>query len=335
MRCSLIIPAYNSEKTIAACLESALKQSLPQNEYEIIAVDDGSTDKTLDIIRKYPAVRLIQQANQGPASARNHGADKAKGSILVFSDSDCKLDFNFLEKIISPIEKDQEIVGVQGSYQSKQNEFMARFGQIEIEARYRRMAKKRYTDFIGSYAAAYRKDVFDKHNGFDTGFPLASGEDTEFSYKLHKNGYKMVFDPEAFVYHNHPSRLWDYLRSKFYRGFWRIRLYKKHPQKTMNDSYTPQSLKFQVLCIPLLPLLTFSSKFNNIWLLPLFMILLSFIFYSIPFIKLFRKKKYAGSIYVPLIIFLRALSIFGGIMFGIANEFRNSRKNKSIQPAGT
>lgn len=327
MKCSLIIPAYNAEKTISACLESALNQSLPQDQYEIIVVDDGSTDNTPDIIRKYPTVRLIQQDNQGPAAARNRGAEQAKAGILVFTDSDCELDFDFLKRIISPIEKNQEIVGVQGSYKTRQSEFIACFGQVEIEIRYKKMAKNRYTDFIGSYAAAYRKDIFQDYNGFDIGFPLASGEDTEFSYKLHKDGHKMFFNPSAVVFHNHPSRLWDYLRTKFYRGYWRIRLYKKHPEKTIKDSYTPQSLKFQVLCIPFLPLFTFSSGFNTIWLLPLGLIMLSFLFSSIPFFELFHKKKYSGSIYTPFILFFRAVFLFGGIMFGIVNEVRNSGKN--------
>ena len=162
MKYSLIIPAYNAERTIASCLGSALNQSLSRDEYEIVVVDDGSTDKTSEIVKSYP-VRLIQQRNQGPAVARNSGANEAKGNILIFTDSDCELDFKFLKEITSPIESDPEIVGVQGSYKTKQKEIMAQFGQVEIETRYRRMAKNKYIDFIGTYAAAYNKDIFQKY----------------------------------------------------------------------------------------------------------------------------------------------------------------------------
>ena len=243
---SLIIPAYNAEKTIASCLEAALNQSLSSENYEIIVIDDGSIDNTPEIVKNYP-VRLIRQKNKGPAAARNKGASEAQGDILIFTDSDCEPDFNFIENIILPIEQEDYITGVQGSYKTKQKEFMARFAQIEIEIRYKRMAKNSYIDFIGTYAAAYKKDVFQKYGGFDTGFPLAAGEDIDLSYRLYQENHKMIFAPEAFVYHHHPAKLMFYLKSKFYRGYWRMRLCKKHPKKMFKDSYVPQSLKLHVI----------------------------------------------------------------------------------------
>lgn len=323
MKCSLVIPAYNAECTIAFCLESALNQSLPGEDYEIIVIDDGSTDTTARIVKNYP-IRLIQQQNQGPAIARNKGANEARGDIIVFTDSDCELDFNFLEKIIFPIEKDPEIVGVQGSYKTRQEEFMAQFGQAEIELRYKKMAKNKYIDFIGTYAAAYKKDIFQKYGGFDTGFPLASGEDIEFSHRLHQMGYKMVFEQEAFVYHQHPIKLRHYIKTKFYRGYWRIRLYRKYPKKAIKDSYTPQSLKFQVLIsVPFFFFFGVSSVFNVIWLLPLFLIIVSFLVFSIPFFKLIKERKYSKAIFIPLILFLRATSLLFGMLFGGFNEIKN------------
>lgn len=321
MKCSLIIPAYNAEKTITTCLESALHQSLLIDHYEIILVDDGSTDNTSEIVSRYP-VRLIQQTNQGPAVARNKGAHEAQGDILVFTDSDCELDFEFLEKIIAPILENPEIIGVQGSYKTKQREFMARYGQVEIETRYSRMAKNKYIDFIGTYAAAYRKDIFHDYGGFDTGFPLASGEDTEFSYKLYENKHKMVFAPEAFVYHQHPIRLKQYLKSKFFRGYWRVRLYKKHPEKAIKDSYTPQSLKIQFFSVPLFLLFLFLSIFNKIWILALLLIGFSFLFFSRPFLRLFQERAYPKRALIPVILFLRATSLFFGMCFGIIKQWK-------------
>ncbi len=322
MRCSLIIPAYNAERSIASCLESALNQSLSRKDYDVIVVDDGSTDKTSEIVRSFP-VRIVQQQNKGPAAARNRGADEAKGDILVFTDSDCELDFVFLEKIVAPIEKAPEIVGVQGSYKTKQNEFMAQFGQVEIETRYNKMSKDKYIDFIGTYAAAYKKDVFLRYGGFDTGFPLASGEDTEYSYKLHKNGHKMLFRPEAFVYHQHPINLRHYIKVKFYRGYWRIRLYRKHPEKAVKDSYTPQTMKFQIMSIPLFFLLGVLSLFDKLWLLPLFLMIISYVYFSIPFFKLFQERKYSKSIFIPFILFVRASSLLFGMLLGTVNELKN------------
>lgn len=319
MKCTLIIPAYNAEKTIAYCLDSALTQSISREEYEIIVVDDGSTDNTYEIVKNYPVV-LIQQQNQGPASARNKGAENASGNILIFTDSDCDLDRNFLEGMVSSIEQGNGIVGVQGCYKTRQKAFMAQFGQAEIETRYKIMAKSKYIDFIGTYAAAYRKDIFLKYGGFDTGFLLASGEDTEYSYKLHRYGQKMVFNPLAFVYHQHPSKLSHYLKTKFYRGYWRVRLYKKHPKKIVKDSYTPQSLKFQVLSIPLIFFFGILSVFNKLWIFPLFAILVSFLLFSIQFLKLFQKRKFLRNISIPVVLFLRAASLFFGMISGVVDE---------------
>ena len=320
MKCSVIIPAYNSEKTITPCLESALNQDMPKDEYEVTLIDDGSTDNTRKIAKTF-AVNIVPQKNQGPAVARNNGAEKARGDILIFTDSDCELERDFVEKITAPIIQNPEIVGVQGSYKTKQKEFIARFVQVEIETRYQKMAKKRFTDFIGTYAAAYRKDVFRNFGGFDTGFPLASGEDAEFSYKLQSSGCKLVFEPQASVYHLHPSNLISYMRIKFFRGYWRIRLYKKHPKKTINDSYTPQSLKIQVLTIPFFFFFSAISIFQPLfWFVPL-CIFFMFAFYSIPFIRLFRKNKFTKSYFIPGVLFLRAASIFAGLLCGIINEF--------------
>ena len=327
MRCSLIIPAYNAEKTIKSCIESALKQNLRQDEYEVIVVDDGSVDNTSVIVERYP-VKLIRQQNQGPAVARNRGVSEADGDILVFTDSDCELDYNFLNNITTTIVKDTQIIGVQGSYKTKQKEFIAQFGQIEIETRYKKMAKEKYIDFIGTYAAAYRANIFRKYGGFDTGFPLASGEDTEFSYKLQSVGYKLVFVPDAFVYHQHPTKLVKYLRTKFYRGFWRIRLYKKHPKKAIKDSYTPQSLKVQFFSVPFFFLSCILLFFSWTWLLPIFSIIFLFIFFSMRFIRLTAKDVSIKRYFIPPLLFLRASALFFGMCFGVLNELVKSKSVK-------
>lgn len=97
---SIVIPAYNEQKNIEACLETILNQSY--NNYEVIVVDDGSTDKTIEIVQKYP-VKLIKQSHQGPAKARNLGAKEAKGEILVFMDSDMTFEKNFIRELVTPI----------------------------------------------------------------------------------------------------------------------------------------------------------------------------------------------------------------------------------------
>ncbi|MCD6434036.1 MAG: glycosyltransferase family 2 protein, partial [Candidatus Diapherotrites archaeon] len=165
MDISIVVPAYNAEKTIADCINSLLKQT--KKAKEIIVVDDASSDNTAEIVKKiakrHKEVKLISlKENSGPARARNIGARKAKGEIIVFVDADCVAKENFLEEITKQIEEGKAI-GVQGAYKTKQKSTVAKFSQIEIEYRYAKMLseqrKKGSVDFIGSYAAAFKKEI--------------------------------------------------------------------------------------------------------------------------------------------------------------------------------
>jgi len=242
MKASVVIPAFNSADTIEDTLRALQDQTA--KDFEVIVVDDGSADNTREIAKIY-GVRLITQEHRGPAAARNHGAKEAKGDILVFTDADCLPMKTWLEEMLRPF-SDPEVVGVQGRYKTKQRGIIPRFVQCEIENRYERMRKAECIDFIGSYSAAYRRDMFLQVGGFDETFRIASGEDPDLSFRLSREGYKMVFNEKAVVYHRHPESLEEYLRKKFYRAYWRVALYKKHAGKAVRDSYTPQLLKVQI-----------------------------------------------------------------------------------------
>jgi len=137
MEVSVIIPAYNSGKTIEDTVKSVLSQTF-KGQYEVIVVDDGSTDNTAEAISKIKDKRiiLVKQSNKGPATARNHGARKARGRFILFTDSDCIADKNWIKEMIAPLKR-PEIVGVQGKYKilNKQS-LIARFTQYEIEERF-------------------------------------------------------------------------------------------------------------------------------------------------------------------------------------------------------
>jgi len=99
---SVIIPVYNAEKLIADCLIALLNQNIDFSKYEIIVVDDGSSDNTAKIVEIFKDVQLIIQKNRGPAAARNEGVRHAKGDIVVFTDSDCIPNKNWIEQMIMP-----------------------------------------------------------------------------------------------------------------------------------------------------------------------------------------------------------------------------------------
>ena len=322
MNASMIVPAYNAEKTLGECLNALQKQDFSE-EFEILVVDDGSTDKTAEIAKNFSKknkkIKLIRQRNSGPAAARNRGAKQAKGEIIVFLDSDCISEKNWLEEMLKPF-SDKKVVGVQGAYKSRQKEIIAQFGQLEIEQRYEKMQKQKSIDWIGSYSAAYRKEIFLQEKGFDEGFLTSSGEDPDLSYTLSEKGNRLVFNPKAVVFHYHPSTIWKYLKTKYYRAVWRVRLYKKHSKKVIEDSYTPQELKLQIACFFAGIIFLFFSLFFKQFLSLSRIFFLLVIVLALPFSFWAYKKKPFIAIIAPIIIFLRTAAFSFGLIAGMLDK---------------
>ena len=239
---SVIVPAYNSEGTLGQCIAALQSQSLARDQYEIIVVDDGSTDQTTQVAHQY-GVRLICQPNAGPAAARNRGAQAARGRIILFTDADCVPEPNWIEAMISPF-ADQDVVGVSGRIRTHQKGLVPRFIQLEYDDRYGNIAKHRYIDHINTATGAYRRERFLGSRGFLEN--LLGAEDVELSFRLANRGHKMVSAPEAIVYHRHPESILEYARRKYHYGYWRTLVYRRHPRKAVADSRTPQTQKIQI-----------------------------------------------------------------------------------------
>jgi lipopolysaccharide/colanic/teichoic acid biosynthesis glycosyltransferase/glycosyltransferase involved in cell wall biosynthesis len=318
VRFSVIVPSFNSRETIASCLEALLHQSVPPGEYEIIVVDDGSTDGTEEIVRGYD-VTYLPQPHRGPAAARNLGVAQAGGDIVLLTDADCVPAADWIEKMSLPFE-DDEIVGVKGVYRTRQQELMARFIQLEYEDKYKRMRKHRFIDFIDTYSAGYRRDVLLTNDGFDSGFPGASVEDQELSFRLAKRGYKMVFQPEAVVYHHHAADLTSYIRKKFRIGYWKVRVHVRHPQKIVNDSHTPQVLKIQVGLMPVL-IATLLLSIGGMLPWGAFGTALAvFGLTALPFCIRVAVRDRAVGILSPLLLLARAGALAAGLAVGVISR---------------
>lgn len=331
---SVIIPVFNSQNTIGKCLDTILNPKTSFS-YEVIVVDDGSYDSTPVILEQYrEKIIIIKQTNAGPAAARNNGAKVANGKILVFTDSDCYFEENFLQEITDPIRNDMrnEIVGVQGRYKTHQKSITARFCQQEIEERYRIYRKVHYISMIGTYAAAYKKDVFFKMGGFDTRFPIASGEDAALSLKMVNHGYKLVFQDSAICYHHHPDTIKKYFRQKYGRAYWRNLLYRMYPGKMVNDSYTPQLLKLQVILTILLYLQLMGYIIVGTIQSPIILYkltLTTLVLYLLSLLPLIKQTLWGDSkivYFVPIFSIVRSMALANGLLMGF---FRMTRKESN------
>jgi GT2 family glycosyltransferase len=207
------------------------------------------------------------------------------------------------------------VTGVKGTYRTHQHEHVARLAQIEFDERYDLLAQLNTIDFIDTYAAAFRIDVLKKSGGFDPAF--IQNEDVDLSYRLAQTGYKLVFNRQAVVYHTHPSTWRTYFFQKIKRGYWRMLAYRQHPSKAVNDSYTPQLLKVQIVLMYLiLGLSGLVLAFHPlIWsvLIALIVLCLS----AIPFVKRAGGQDHALMIPALFFVALRALAFAIGIVGGL------------------
>ncbi|CAG0937641.1 Putative mycofactocin biosynthesis glycosyltransferase MftF [Thermoflexales bacterium] len=329
MRYSVIVPAYQAAALLPRCLNALQQQTIDRTQYEIIVVDDGSTDNTAEVaeqtLRDFPAARVIRAKHGGPAKARNLGACEAQGDLLLFTDADCEPVPAWIEQFARAF-ADPAISGAKGAYRTRQRSLIARFVQQEYQERYDYTQRRSTIDFIDTYSAGYRRKVFVENRGFDALFPTASVEDQEFSFRLAARGHRLIFVPEALVYHQHNTTLTRYFRRKFSIGYWKMYLLKRHPGKAVRDSHTPQIVKAQIVLLAMALLTTLAG-----WRLPIGSVLpiglwIIFGLTMLPLLTKIARRDLPVLLVAPLMIFARTLALGLGLFCGALRFYGLQRK---------
>jgi len=105
IKVSIIVPFYNAEQYVTRCIEGLLQQSYPREQYEILMIDNNSTDASAERVRQYPSVRLLFEAKQAAYAARNRGLHEAKGEVIAFTDADCVPSHDWLHEVMTAMEQ--------------------------------------------------------------------------------------------------------------------------------------------------------------------------------------------------------------------------------------
>jgi glycosyltransferase involved in cell wall biosynthesis len=224
MKVSVVIPTHNRQDTLQKAIQAYLNQTVPSNSFEILAVDDGSSDGTSQVVAGFMgrgpiSIRYFRQEQRGPAAARNLGILESAGEIILFSDDDIVPARNLVAEHISWHEKYPEAcVAVLGyvtwASEVEATPFMKWYGERGPLFAYAHLVGRAQIDsqFFYSYNVSL-KAAFLRNNGtFDEEFTSAAFEDTELGYRLAKRGMRLLYNPAAVGYHYQRFSLEDACR---------------------------------------------------------------------------------------------------------------------------
>lgn len=222
---SIIIPCFNAETYIKACIDSILPNL--QSGDQVIVIDDGSTDRTSKILRKYTdnaLTTITHEHNIGPSQSRNEGAQRAAGGIFLFLDVDTEITHATLAALRTFFEKNKRTGAVQCELRLSDEKldsighFMTVFGfPYELGVTEHPDSYKKPIRIFGAKSAgmAVRKNAFEEAGGFDEDY-LIYGEDTDLSWRIQLAGYDIQYLPRTVVYHHQKSSMTEQTKLRVY-----------------------------------------------------------------------------------------------------------------------
>lgn len=224
---SIIIPTLNEEKYIGKCLEALTRVDSPNIEYEIIVVDNGSIDNTVEIAKSFNAKVLIKK-DAHIAELRNMGAMNSKGNILAFVDADCIVSQQWLQNAINCLEDTKSAV-VGCVYKIPANSLWV--GKVsDIISQKRRSG---YVNYLPAGNIIVKKDCFFEVNGFDES--LETNEDYDLCYRLREKGYKIFSDPSIESVHlGTPNTISHLFKRELWHGTSTFKVFIKDFKKARN-----------------------------------------------------------------------------------------------------
>ena len=225
---SIVVPVFNGADTIGECLQSLLAQAYPRDRYDVIVVDNHSTDQTASIVKAYPVRYVFEGGIQSSYAARNRGIREAQGELIAFTDADCVASPQWLAQGVAAFTTEQ-VGGVAGAIRPCEPQTLAQRyavakGMLSQETA---LQENSFRPAVYTANAFYRKTVLEQAGMFD---PLVkSGGDADLAWRVQERLHLAIaFCPEALVYHRHRERVRDLLRQRRNYAYGSVINYIKH-----------------------------------------------------------------------------------------------------------
>jgi len=227
-RVSVVVATYNGAKWLRVCLRSLMKLNYP--DYEVILVDDGSTDSVPEIAASFERVRYIRQPNRGLSAARNAGLEAATGEIIAYTDDDCRADEDWLYYLAGDLAQGDFAAMGGHNFLPPDDSATAAAVMAAPGGPAHVMLSETEAEHIPGCNMAFRKSALEAIGGFDPIYRKA-GDDVDVCWRLQAAGYRIGFNPAGFVWHYRRATVGAYLKQQAGYGQAEALLERKHPDK--------------------------------------------------------------------------------------------------------
>ncbi|KKR11054.1 MAG: Glycosyl transferase family 2 [Microgenomates group bacterium GW2011_GWA2_39_19] len=334
---SIMIPTFNRKAVLVEALLSLNNIDYPKNLFEVVVVNDGSSDGTEKAVNAIKEkinydLKYFNEKRKGISHAKNIAINKSRGEVIVSTDDDCLFEKAWLKKLIEPL-NDPKIGAVGGPDRAIRNEnvlaksidfaFSSFIGSGGIHGRFIKI--KLGNAYPPGCNMAFKRDVVKKIGLFDE--TLAPGEDTDFNHRIEKAGYKLDYVSDAFVWHRPRNSIKRFVPYIFKRGRARVEIIRRYPQYRELIYYLPAVMLLTGLFLIILSFLSIIFiKILGVFLLIYFLLLFT--------AGLSAYQTYKNPVYffiVPPLILLQHFLHGLGFMKGSWSLFVSKLKNYQVK----